>query len=115
MPELCEVCKGKGQKVLAAVICTDCRQFYCSACRDVHRMFRSTKDHKYVELVAELFDEKPKADDKPKPLPAVNRQSENDAIHGKTLQGFLMSALQQILLCIKWKVQSSKLYGEPRS
>lgn len=88
MPELCEVCKGKGQKVLAAVICTDCRQFYCSACRDVHRMFRSTKDHKYVELVAELFDEKPKADDKPKPLPAVNRQTENDAIHGKNSSGF---------------------------
>lgn len=80
MPELCEVCKDRGQRVTAVVICTDCRQFLCAACRDVHRLFRSTKDHKYVELVVELFEEKPKAADTSKPVPTASRRTQNDAV-----------------------------------
>lgn len=73
MLEFCEVCKGKGQKVLVVVICIDCRQFFCLVCRDVYWMFCFMKDYKYVDFVVELFDEKFKVDDKLKLFFVVNR------------------------------------------
>lgn len=88
MPELCERCEEKRQKVPAKVICTDCRQFLCTTCRDVHRLFRSTKDHKYVELLVELFEEKPKAGDKPKIAPPELTISTSDVVQRTDGSGF---------------------------
>lgn len=88
MPKLYKIYKNKKQKILTTIIYTNYKQFYYSTYKNIHQIFHSTKNHKYIKLITKLFNKKPKTNNKPKPLPTINKQSKNNTIHKKNSSKF---------------------------
>jgi len=49
IPHICQICIEDGECIAAESYCTVCNEFHCSACSNVHRRSRGTRQHQLLD------------------------------------------------------------------